>query len=118
MIHDIVLWNLIYKCIFHKPLRGANREPFPDPVPMMNLYDPYEKNLPSKLEDLSKPINNVPFTSTAPTAKNVGYTLSPISTGGGGGAPGTDTLKRTECGNPRLFYSKNKLKPSFKRFSK
>ena len=62
-------------CIFHKPLRGPNPEPFSDPVPCAENdefgsfykegYDPDEKKLPSKLKDVSKHNHNVPFTPTA-----------------------------------------------------
>ena len=72
---------------------------FPDPVPVTNAdksdcsyegLDPSEKNLPSKLEDVTKQNHNVPFTLTAQTAKNVGY-----------------IIPCNECGKLRFLHSKN-----------
>ena len=72
-------------CIYHSPLHGPAPDPFPDPVPVTNAdnsdcsyeegLDPSEKNLPSKLEDVTKQCHNVPFMPTAQTAKNVGYII-------------------------------------------
>ena len=100
-------------CIYHSPLRGSAPRPFTDPVPVTNAdksdcsyggVDPSEKNLPSKLEDVTKQNHNVPSMTTAHTAKNVGYIIS-----------------CNECGKLRLIHSKNKLKPnelnSFKHFT-
>ena len=79
-------------CIFHKPLCTPNPEPFPDRVPHpendeFGSFDKEgyvldEKNLPLKLKDVSKQNHNVPFTPTAQTAKNVGYTLKCKECGG------------------------------------
>ena len=105
----------IFKCGDHSPLRGSAPEPFPDPVPVTNAdksdcsyaegLDPSEKNLPSKIEDVTKQNHNFPFTPTAQTARNVGY-----------------IIPCNECVKLRLLCMKNKLKPnelnSFKRFTK
>ena len=101
-------------CIYHNPLCGTPSDRFPDPVPVAieleellhyeEGYDPDEKHLPSKLEDVSKQNHNVPFTPTAQTSKNVGY-----------------VMKCTACSKPRLLHSKLKLNEneisSFKRFT-
>ena len=91
------------ECPFHKKLRGpCDVSSFPDPVPYMDEknvqhykegVDGLEKYLPSKLEDVSKRLHNVPFTPTAQTAKNVGF-----------------TLKCTECKKQRLLFAQKKLK--------
>ena len=79
----------VFKCDdltyeFQKPIRGPVKvENFPDPVlykeDSITRYppglDPAEKFLPSKLEDPEKRSHNIPFSTTAQTAKNVGITI-------------------------------------------
>ena len=70
---------------YHKPTRGSTEvEVFPDPtVPYEldgNLHyqpgsDPAEKFLPSKLENVEKCAHNIPFSPSAQTARNVGFTI-------------------------------------------
>ena len=98
-------------CIFHEPLRGEPIEKFGEPVPKSDdgskeYYvegdDPEESHLPSKTANPEKQKHNIPFTPTAATAKNVGF-----------------TLKCSDCRKPRLLYAKKVLnkdeKDSFKR---
>ena len=65
-------------CTYRKPTRGSTEvEVFPDLVPYEldgNLYyqpgsDPAEKFLPSKLENVEKCAQNIPFSPSAQTAK-------------------------------------------------
>ena len=71
-------------CTYRKPTRGSTEvEVFPDPVPYEldgNLHfqpfsHPAEKFLPSKLENVKKCAHNIPFSPSAQTAKNVGFTI-------------------------------------------
>ena len=55
--------------------------------------DPDEKFLPSVLEDVEKSAHNVPFSPSAQTAKNVGFTITCVG-----------------CSKPRLLHSKTVVK--------
>ena len=92
------------------PVKGKEKtESFGDPIPHnddeSNEYyhqgkDPEEKFIPSKLENPSKRVHDIPFSPSAQTAFNVGRTVT-----------------STDYHKLRLLYSKTKLKElrSFKR---
>ena len=71
-------------CPYHKPLRGeVSIEAFPDPEPYEENEvvhyrpgsDPAENFLPSKLENPEKRAHGLPFSPSARTAANVGFTI-------------------------------------------